>query len=190
MRNKNIFARRILSVLLCVLMLVPLFSTIVMAADPNDIFPLSSSNTGTEAVLSTQIDYKNGIEFSIHRTTQYSGNRTYTVKFDISSTLSSSDTTVDRLSAKNGYFTVKESGWYLLELWGGKGAAGQEGMIVAVIIPVSTDGGQGGHGGYVYAKMYLEAGQTVVYSIGTAGAESVVYEDGGGENGVLGGRLS
>ena len=184
MRNKNIFARRILSVLLCVLMLVPLFSTIVMAADSNDIFPLSSSNTGTEAVLSTQIDYKNGIEFSIHRTTQYSGNRTYTVKFDISSTLSSSDTTVDRLSAKNGYFTVKESGWYLLELWGGKGAAGQEGVVVALVIPVNTDGGQGGHGGYVYAKMYLEAGQTVVYSIGTAGAESVVHEDnGGGENG-------
>ena len=52
-----------LCVFLCVLMLMPLFSTIVLASDSNGISALSSLPTGTDAVTSTQYDYRNGIEF-------------------------------------------------------------------------------------------------------------------------------
>ena len=81
----------------------------------------------------------------------------------------------------NAYeYFVEEDGWYLIEMWGGHGGNGQGAWAIAVFIPVYNEGGRGGNSGYVYGKMYLKAGQTLVYNIGTDGGESVVHNDDGG----------
>ena len=73
----------------------------------------------------------------------------------------------------------------MLELWGGKGADGSESMFYILgLIPANQPGGNGGNGGYVYGKVWLEAGQTLVYSIGTNGTQTLSKdESSGGQNG-------
>lgn len=74
-----------------------------------------------------------------------------------------------------GYFTANYDGWYLVELWGGDGADG--------IADGNYQPGQGGKGGYVYAKVYLKEGQTLYYSLGGDGSLTYISGQGGGANG-------
>lgn len=173
---KNKFTIRIVSVILCVAMLITTLPAISLSVS-------AASAAGTEPVVTTDVEFHDGIDYEITRTTRYIGNRTYSVQIDVSADLSTFEHARIRTSSRNGYVTIQETGYYLIELWGGDGGDGQDGWTVAVI-PVLTDGGSGAHGGYVYGKVFLKAGQTLVYNIGTNGDESTVYNDeGGGVNG-------
>ena len=173
---KNKFTIRIVSVILCVAMLITTLPAISLSVS-------AASAPGTEPVVTTDVEFHDGIDYEITRTTRYIGNRTYSVQIDVSADLSTFEHARIRTSSRNGYVTIQETGYYLIELWGGDGGDGQDGWTVAVI-PVLTDGGDGAHGGYVYGKVFLKAGQTLVYNIGTNGDESTVYNDeGGGVNG-------
>ncbi len=166
--------KRILSIILCLAMLfspLPSLSMTVTAA----------SAAGTEAFVTTDVEFHDGIDYKVVRTTRYIGNRTYSVQLDISANISTFEHARIRTSARNGYVTIQETGYYLLELWGGDGGDGQSGLTT-VLIP--SPGGEGAHGGYVYGKVFLKAGQTLVYNIGTNGDQSTVHDDnGGGVNG-------
>lgn len=61
--------------------------------------------------------------------------------------------------------TVKYTGWYYLELWGGDGGKGGESSTLG------SDGGAGGAGGYVGGYFRLEEGQVLHVHIGADGAE-------------------
>lgn len=77
-------------------------------------------------------------------------------------------------ASTNGYYAVPADGWYLVELYGGSGADGES---------QTWDGGDGGTGGRVYGKIYLEAGNTLIYTIGSNGVRTSVSNTGGGANG-------
>jgi len=173
---KNKFSKRLLSAILCVAMLITTLPAIPLSVS-------AASAAGTEPVVTTDVEFHDGIDYEITRTTRYIGNRTYSVQIDVSADLSTFEHARIRTASRNGYVTIQETGYYLIELWGGDGGDGQMGWTVA-LIPVPTDGGNGAHGGYVYGKVFLKAGQTLVYNIGTNGDESTVYNDeGGGVNG-------
>lgn len=169
--------KRCISIILCLAMIVTAVPYIpgVLAASATD---------GMKAVTSNEIIEKDGINYSINRTTQYVGNRTYCVQVDISSDLSSFEHARVRTAARNGYVTIEQTGYYLIELWGGDGASGWAGVTGAIIIPLPTPNGEGASGGYVYGKVFLKKGQTLVYNIGTNGTQSAEHNDGsGGVNG-------
>lgn len=178
--------KRLICILLCFAMLIPLIVFPVDAAnnDPSDESD-SLISDGKNSVSTTDTFTKEGVGYIIKRTTQYIGARTYCVQFDISSSVTTEQSAEVRSSAHNGFFTVTQSGWYLLELWGGKGADGSESMFYILgLIPANQPGGNGGNGGYVYGKVWLEAGQTLVYSIGTNGTQTLSKdESSGGQNG-------
>ena len=83
-------------------------------------------------------------------------------------------------SSYNNTYTIQASGYYFLELWGGNGAEGN--------LTPQSDGGRGGAGGHVYGYMWLEAGQTLVYQLGSNGQQTTRHSEGGGANGDGGGH--
>lgn len=167
--------KRILSAVLCVALLLPCFLC--------GSFKANAAAEGTQAVTSTEIFTEGGVDYTIDRTTQYIGNRTYRVQMDISADLSSLEHTRVRTATHNGYVTIQETGYYMLEAWGGRGGDGGDNGLL--------QGGDGGSSGHVYGKVFLKAGQVLVYNIGTNGIQSTVHDDGtggyGGEEGDLGG---
>ncbi|MBQ9980656.1 MAG: hypothetical protein IJP23_06320 [Oscillospiraceae bacterium] len=76
--------------------------------------------------------------------------------------------------ADRGYFSANYPGWYLVELWGGRGADILNGEEVA---------SSGGAAGYVHAKVYLEKDDVLFYSLGGNGQETYTTGTGGGTNG-------
>lgn len=172
--------KRLLCLILCLATILPCVSLPVFGAAGG-----SDGNTGTAPHESKETESIDGVTYSINRYTKYLGNRTYEVKISLASSMSVNDYAVNRDSAQNGYFYVEKSGWYLLELWGGAGADGQDNIALSLgLIPGLYPGGDGAVGGYVYAKAWLEAGQILIWSIGTHGAQSVTFDDDtGGENG-------
>ncbi len=139
---------------------------------------LAAGSGGSEAVINTETIVQNGIAYTFERKIQHVGGRTYNVTVDITSELTTTQGANRRAFAKSGYLTVEQTGWYLLELWGGDGGDG-----ITSELNLAPDG-EGGRGGYVYGKVYLEKGQTLAYSIGTDGISSLSQDDGaGGANG-------
>lgn len=185
--------KKILSLVLCVAMILPVLTMPIFAFDGTEELNtgaelLSDANKdGMDAVTSTQTVTVDGVDYIIERTTRCIGTRTYSVQIRLRSAVESTDAPAHISSAQNGYMTVTQAGWYLLELWGGDGADGADnvGMGPGHLLDRKTfDGGNGANGGYVYGKVWLEAGQTLVYTIGTNGSQSLASDsDAGGENG-------
>ena len=176
---KSKLNKRILSAILCLAMLLPYIPGFNLIPTVS-----AASVSGMDPVTSSEVKFMDGIYYEIARTTRYNGNRTYTVQVDLSANLTHYDHARIRTASQNGYVTIEETGYYLLELWGGKGADGGIGLTGAILIPLPTPGGNGGAGGYVYGKVFLEEGQTLAFNIGTNGTQSTVYNDGsGGVNG-------
>lgn len=170
---KNKFTKRILSAILCLAMVISTLPAIPLTVT-------AASAAGTEPAITTESFYRDGVTFDVTRSTQYMGNRTYKVQMELSSVLSTSDHARIRTASQNGYITIEQTGYYLIELWGGRGANGESGSVL--LIP--TPGGEGASGGYVYGKVFLKAGQTLAYNIGTNGTQSEMFNDGaGGVNG-------
>lgn len=167
---------KVLSFMLCLAMLLPMATMLPFTA------AAASGSEGSDysSATSTETVVVDGVYYYIQRSVAYTGNSTYSLNIRIHTSLSETETPLFRTSAENGYFTVQTTGYYLLELWGGSGAAGRD--------DASKPAGQGGAAGYVYAQVWLEKGQTLAYSIGTNGALSNRVENGGGENGTGGGH--
>ena len=110
------------------------------------------------------------------------GDGTYTMTLELNSELTYEDQNQNKSVSQNNYYTAPYSGYYLVELWGGNGANG-----------TNTDycnGGTGGSGGYIYGKIYLNAGETLYYKLGGNGDQTDIEDMGGGANGEGGGHGS
>ncbi|MBO5295677.1 MAG: InlB B-repeat-containing protein, partial [Clostridia bacterium] len=181
-KRKSFIFKRLLCIVLCLAMVIPAIYIPVLADTAQTG---SGSSTGTVPHVSDESYSVGGVTYNINRSTRYLGNRTYEIQMTLDSSISLKDYAVNRDFSKNGYFTVQKNGWYLLELWGGNGSEGQDCIQLSFAhTPGLYPGGDGGTGGYVYAKVYIKAGQTLVYSIGTNGTQSESFDDaGGGANG-------
>ena len=118
--------KRYFCVILCVVMIVTAIPWIP------GVYALE--NNGMNPVTSTENIVKDGITYTITRKLQYAGNRRYSMQVDISSDMSNFEHARVRTSAKNGYVTIPQTGYYLIELWGGDGASGWSGLTGAIII--------------------------------------------------------
>ena len=78
---KNKFTIRIISAILCVAMLITTLPAIPLSVS-------AASAAGTEPVVTTDVEFHDGIDYEITRTTRYIGNRTYSVQIDVSADLS------------------------------------------------------------------------------------------------------
>ena len=127
---------------------------------------ITSQGTGTLGSL--QVD-------CIPSVTYNEKENNYQLKLDLNTEFYEHAINTDPSVPARGYFTTNYDGWYLVELWGGDGAAGpgDSGRL----------GGDGGAGGYVYGKVYLKAGQTLYYSLGGDGRYTYISGEGGGANG-------
>ena len=171
--------QRMMALLLCLSIVLPMITGL-------SIFTTAAQTQSTgqgDSETSTEITYLEGVHYYIEKSISYIGNRSYQLNVKLHTTLTDTDLVLNRSYAKNGYFTVEVSGWYLLELWGGEGADGGD----STDFLLSRPGGDGGARGYVYAKVYLEKGQTLAYSVGTNGVKSE-FMGGGGVNGSGGGH--
>ena len=173
--KKSVFSKA-LAFVLCLAMILPVLTMLPLPT----LAASGSTDSEYTSATSTETVYIDGIHYYIQKSVSYSGNSTYSLNVRIYTSLSESETPLFRTSAENGYFTVATSGYYLLELWGGTGADGKG--------TEEMPAGNGGTAGYVYAKVWLEKGQTLAYSIGTNGAMTNSDGDGGGENGTGGGH--
>lgn len=169
--KKPIF-NRIISAVLCLAMLLPMVPVLSFSA-------AAAGEDQSTPQTHTESTYLDGVHYYIDKSISYIGNRSYQLDVKLHTSLTDTDIVLNRNYARNGYFTVEITGWYLLELWGGAGADGGDSIDEFSSLP----GGDGGARGYVYAKVYLEKGQTLAYSIGTDGAQSAIKDSGGGVNG-------
>ena len=131
---------------------------------------------GTSAKVNN-VFTESGISYVTSKELTYQGDRTYKLSLMATSSLREAHQTEVRTSSEDGYFTVSAAGtgFYLLELYGGDGGDGK----------AQQRGGEGvgGQGGYVYGYIYLQEGDTLIYTIGTKGESWVrAGEDGSGEN--------
>lgn len=102
------------------------------------------------------------------------GNRTYRLDLVAKSSIKVDYTPERREYSEDGYYVADADGYYLLEMWGGCGGNGDY---------HSTGGGKGGKGGYVYGYVWMDAGQVLVFTVGTSGTITHNYDDGGANGG-------
>ncbi len=109
---------------------------------------------------------------SIDKTLTDLGSRFYRLRIEADAHIKDKYRTTSQKLSRDGVYVVEESGYYLIELWGGKGGNGDD--------VNGKSGGTGGSAGYVYGYQYFEAGQSFVFTSGTNGI--LDYSDNGGEN--------
>ena len=105
-------------------------------------------------------------------------NRIFKLSLDASSYIKSEYRTKVQEYSEDGYYVIEENGYYLVELWGGNGANGENANTAFS----ENQGGIGGNAGYVYGYVYLTKGQTLLFTVGTDGEQSEVQSNGGGAN--------
>ena len=92
--------KRILSILLTLAMLLPMFTAFTLLAGA----ATDAEKSKTTSASSKETIYQNGIYYSIEKSVVYTGNNAYRMDIDIYSTLSAVDSAVRRTSAENGYY--------------------------------------------------------------------------------------
>lgn len=165
--RKSYEPSRILSLLLAVWLLLQTsiyIPSVSAASSAAFVGPVLLGNT---ALVQTQVLTDNG-----------HGN--YTLQITLDSKLSHTDQNGDAGESRNYYYTAPFSGNYLVQIWGGNGASGSNTSY--------SNGGTGGAGGYVYGKIYLQAGETLYYQLGGQGEQTQAEDEGGGVNGDGGGH--
>ena len=169
-QNADSLFKKSISVLLVISMLFQMCYFMAMRSSAEEIYEVSSMSAHSQDYISV-----NGVVIDRNVTLSDNGDGTFTLDLRLSSSYSKEIENAKTLVAENGTHTITHDGWYLLELWGGKGA--------------SVDGaGVGGNEGHVYAKVYLRAGQTLFYSLGSNGQTTQKSNTGGGANGSGGGH--
>ncbi|MBQ7293636.1 MAG: hypothetical protein IJW79_07845 [Clostridia bacterium] len=174
----SVSKKRIFSVLLviCILLQTYIYAPLASAEALDAAYVPNSAQSIGYITL-------NGVNIEHSTTLTDNGNGTYT----LASTIMSKPTRQEVsnivpgangkivLTAEKGVYSVVKDGWYLLDLWGGAGA--------------DVEGaGSGGKGGHVYGKVYLTAGQTLYYTLGSNGQATQKAHTGGGANGTGGGH--
>jgi len=135
------------------------------------------------AVAEASVIGKTVVDGSVIEYTQSlkeNGDNTYTFTVEAALSFAKVDKNVNQAVSKNGYFTAAQSGAYLVELWGGDGANGQNTTYNA--------GGTGGQGGHIYGTVHLNVGETLYWQLGGDGIPASDVEKGGGANGNGGGH--
>lgn len=170
MMKKKIKAKRkgAFALMLCTVIAFSAFPTTHLIAGASNL-----KKEGTNLISGYSVDWEKDIENR--------GNDTYAISLKASATTKFEDKNTDSTKSTNGYYTIKQDGYYLIELFGGTGGNGDDSY---------TKGGTGGKAGYVYGKIYLEKGQTIAYLIGGNGGTTSVPDSLGGANGSGGGHGS
>lgn len=139
-------------------------------------FVLPVQVRAADSASSTYSTVQNDVYVDAVKTLEDAGNGIYRLTLDASSYIKSEYRTSVHEYSEDDYYVIQDDGYYLVELWGGNGAAGED--------SATTDnlGGLGGNAGYVYGYMYLKKGQTLLFTIGTDGTQASVMESGGGAN--------
>lgn len=147
-------------------------STLILAQAvmvPINVMAAKSANNNVRVV-------QNDVYVDINQNLEDLGNRYYKMTIDAESYIKDEYRTKVQEYSEDGYQIVEKSGYYLIELWGGNGAAGSDADLSG------NKGGLGGDAGYVYGYTWLEKGQTILFTIGTDGEQAQVFEGGGGAN--------
>lgn len=164
-QKANSLLKKSVSGLLVFSMLFQMSFLMSIKSSAEEIYEISSSSAHSQDYISV-----NGVVIDRDVTLLDNNDGTFTLDIRLSSTYSEEVKNYSATLAENGTFSITHDGWYLLELWGGKGA--------------SVEGaGTGGNEGHVYAKVYLTAGQTLFYTLGSDGIATQKSELGGGANG-------
>ncbi len=159
--------KRILSIL-CVL-------AVIFTSMPMNSSTLSALAAGQKQASQTERFMYDDAVLYMNKDIQDNSNGYFTLTIDAAAYLKKTDSPNSVQESEDGIFEIKHDGYYLLELWGGRGGNGSD--------SAESDGGVGGSGGHVYGYMYLEKGQTIVYTIGTNGRQIPGLNiGGGGEN--------
>lgn len=167
----NTTARKWLSLLLAAALLVQLILI------PNllnyFIFAADKATGGYEFL-------QDGVQIDLDKTLEDYDNGTFMLTLHGDSHIKEEFRNTSLYSSYNNTYTIQTSGYYFLELWGGDGAEGN--------LTPQSEGGRGGDGGHVYGYMWLEAGQALVYQLGSNGQQTTRHSEGGGINGHGGGH--
>ncbi len=116
-----------------------------------------------------------GVSISLDQELNDNGDGTYSLGLKTSSNLTYEDMSVRATKIQAGYYEAEKDGSYMLEIWGGDGASGQN--------TIYSHGGKGGKGGHLYAVAELKAGDILFYTIGGNGQQTLSNDKGGGANG-------
>lgn len=165
------FGKRLMALLLALVMILQIGSVIFTT-----VFAESTEITKSETVT------QDGIAITTKKTLSYLGNSTYKLQLTATSSIKQTDQTRVRTMSEDGVFTVPDdgAGYYLIELWGGTGGRGSD--VYQPLWDETWQGGKGGQAGYTYGYIRLEAGNSLVYTLGTNGANVTRSDNGGGEN--------
>lgn len=134
---------------------------------------VDAANSATDTTSTVQ----DGITINIKKSLTDLGNNLYKLTFSSESFAKNNYQTYSRSYSEDGYFVADASGYYLVELWGGTGGRGADTIIA------ENNSGYGGNAGYVYGYLWMEQGETLVYTIGTNGMTVSALNIGGGANG-------
>lgn len=103
------------------------------------------------------------------------GDGTYTFRMEVGADISMTDQSARSDDPHDGYFVASYDGVYLIDLWGGNGANGDD--------TEAGKGGIGGNGAHIYGEIELKKNQVVYYTLGGHGQPTAEEELGGGANG-------
>lgn len=154
-----------------------LLSIVTMIASSIGFYPVFAEEnvSENERIVSDEYIQIGDMSLKQSQTLTDNGDGTFTYLLSLSSNMNRKDENQASDTAKDSYFTATHDGYYLVELWGGDGGNGQNTSY--------GNGGTGGKGGYVYGVIHLTAGQTLFYTLGGNGGETVSTDSGGGVNG-------
>lgn len=117
---------------------------------------------------------QNGYDIDWTRTLTYLGGRDYALDIQMSASYEKVFKNTNRKIVQNDYVEIEQTGYYLVQLWGGKGGDGQA--------TNESYGGKGGQGAYLKGYLRLEKGQILYSSLGGNGGTSASSGEGGGAN--------
>ncbi len=167
-------SRKVLSVLLSLLLVVTSIPFVVVAT-AEDGYEVSASDSGSVELKGTALKWTQKLT--------YAGEGLFNLNLTATANSNTMFESVVRSKVENNYFTAKQSGYYLVELWGGAGAEGES------TSGSGSQGGNGGDAGYVYGYVYLNEGDILYSSIGGQGkqvAKSDPGDSAANEGGVHG----
>ena len=167
-------SRKVLSVLLSLLLVVTSIPFVVVAT-AEEGYEVSASDSGSVELKGTALKWTQKLT--------YAGEGLFNLNLTATANSNTMFESAVRSKVENNYFTAKNAGYYLVELWGGAGAEGE------TTANSGSQGGNGGDAGYVYGYVYLNEGDILYSSIGGQGkqvAKSDPGESAANEGGVHG----
>lgn len=132
----------------------------------------AAGGVGNETVT-TELNV-DGVDVILNKSLRDYGSGIYELTLTAKASLKTALQSTSRSYAENGYFVAPVTGTYLVELYGGRGGDG--GIVI-------NEGGLGGAAGHVWGKVKMNAGDTLIFTVGSNGGTSEIELQGGGANG-------